>query len=260
VIRIEAPRGHVDAVVLAGGERLLASRVIAAIDPKTALLELLDPPVGGALRRDLEAARRGNVVQALVHVATSRPPRYPAGRPGDWNGLQSFVDRLGDLRSAWVAAEAGELADPLPFYCFTPSVLDGSLAAPAHHTVYIACPAAPATIRGGWERRADEFVESALGTLEARAPGFRGHVQGVSVRTPAAMQAEGLPGAHPMHLDIAPDQLGLLRPTRSLAGHRTPISGLYLSGAGTPPSGGILGTPGRLAAQALLQDLPRPAA
>jgi len=57
-----------------------------------------------------------------------------------------------------------------------------------------------------------------------------------------------------MHLDIALDQLGPLRPTPALAGHRTPVLGLYVSGAGTAPTGGIAGTPGRLAARALLHD------
>ena len=64
------------------------------------------------------------------------------------------------------------------------------------------------------------------------------------------------PGAHPMYLDISLDQLGPFRPTRRLGRHRTPVAGLYLSGAGTGPTGGIAGTPGRAAAQALLADLP----
>jgi phytoene dehydrogenase-like protein len=68
------------------------------------------------------------------------------------------------------------------------------------------------------------------------------------------MEAEGWLGAHPMHLDIALDQLGPFRPTRALSGHRTPVEGLYISGAGTAPTGGIAGTPGRLAAKALLDD------
>lgn len=69
-------------------------------------------------------------------------------------------------------------------------------------------------------------------------------------------RVEGWPGAHPMHVDLAPDQLGALRPTRALAGWRTPIGGLYVSGAGTNPTGVIAGTPGRQAAKALLADLP----
>jgi phytoene dehydrogenase-like protein len=68
------------------------------------------------------------------------------------------------------------------------------------------------------------------------------------------MEAEGWPGAHPMHLDISLDQLGPFRPTKRLGGHRTPVEGLYVSGAGTNPTGGIAGTPGRSAAKVLLAD------
>ena len=62
------------------------------------------------------------------------------------------------------------------------------------------------------------------------------------------------PGGHPMYLDIALDQLGPFRPTKRLGRWRTPIEGLYISGAGTNPTGGIAGTPGRQAARALLAD------
>ena len=70
VARIEAPTGRVRAVVLEGGERIPTGNVITAINPQTALLHLLDPPLGGEIRADLAAARRSNVVQALVHVVT----------------------------------------------------------------------------------------------------------------------------------------------------------------------------------------------
>ncbi len=256
VTRIEAPGGRVRAVVTTDGERIEAGSVVTAINPQTALLELLDPPFGGPAGVELAAARRGNVVQALVHVATDRLPPYADARPGDWNGLQSFVDRLDDLCRAWTASEAGLLPDPLPLYAFTTSAIDPTLAPPGHHTVYLACPAAPAVMRGGWEARREEFVERALDAVEARAPGFRSSIRGTFAWTPDLMEREGgWPGAHPMHLDIALDQLGPLRPTRRLSGHRTPIEGLYVSGAGTNPTGGIAGTPGRMAAKALLKDL-----
>lgn len=91
--------------------------------------------------------------------------------------------------------------------------------------------------------------------MEARAPGFEDSIIGVTPWTPLDMiQEESWPGAHPMHLDIALDQLGLFRPVPALAGHRTPVEGLYISGAGTAPAGGISGAPGRAAANALLRD------
>jgi len=259
VARIEAPDGRVAAVVIDeqgpfAGERIETRAVVTAIDPQVALLRLLDPPLSGAAGADLAAARRGNVVQALVHVATDRLPPYPGCAPGDWNGLQSFVDHLDDLCRAWTASEAGHLPEVLPLYAFTTSAVDSILAPAGHHTVYLACPAAPAQVQGGWPARREEFVERALDVMEERAPGFRSSIQGVSVRTPDVMEQEGWPGAHPMHLDISLDQLGPLRPTRRLSGHRTPVEGLYVSGAGTNPTGGIAGTPGRRAARAVLAD------
>lgn len=255
VARIESTRGRVGAVVTESGERLACRTVVTACDPKVALLDLLDPPLDGAVGRELEAVRRGNVVQALIHLATDRLPPYEGGRPGDWNGLQSYVDHLDDLVAGWAAAEAGLLPDPLPLYAFTTSALDETLAPAGHHTVYLACPSAPAVMRDGWDRHRDEFVERAIATVERRAPGFRDSIIGVAPWTPAEMMAaERWPGAHPMHVDISLDQLGFLRPVPRLAGHRTPVEGLYVSGAGTAPAGGIAGTPGRQAARAVLRD------
>jgi phytoene dehydrogenase-like protein len=255
VVRIDAAGGRVRGVVVEGGERLPAAAALTAINPQVALLELLDPPLNDRMRAELTAVRRGNVVQALIHVATDRLPPYAQGRDGDWNGLQSYVDRLDDLTNAWVASDAGLLPDPLPLYAFTSSALDDSLAPPGRHTVYLACPAAPSRLRGGWSSHREQFIERALQIVEERAPGFRTSIQGVATWTPSDMeQCERWPGGHPMHIDIALDQLGPMRPTPSLAGHRTPVVGLYVSGAGTNPSGGIVGTPGRRASRALLRD------
>jgi len=256
VARIESSGGRVRAVITEAGERIPTGAVITAVDPKLALLELLDPPLAGAVGADLRAARRGNVVQALVHVATNALPAYPGALPGDWNGLQSYVDRLDDLTAAWTHSEARRVPDPLPLYSFTPSALDSSLAPAGHHTIYLACPAAPNLVEGGWAARREQFVEACLETMEARAPGFRASIRGVAARTPDLMNEDGRWPGHPMHLDITLDQLGPLRPTRRLGGHRTPVRGLYISGAGTNPTGGIAGTPGRMAARALLKDRP----
>ena len=185
-----------------------------------------------------------------------RLPPYPNSRAGDWNGLQSFVDRLDDLVVGWAASEARRLPDLLPLYAFTTSAIDDTLAPSGHHTVYLACPAAPSLIRGGWPAHREEFVERCLETVEDRAPGFRASIVGVATHTPDEMERAGRwPGAHPMYLDLALDQLGPFRPTRRLGRHRTPVQGLYLSGAGTGPTGGIAGTPGRAAAMALLADV-----
>ena len=255
VARIEAPERQVRSVVLENGETIVADAVITAMDPKVALLEMLNPPLSGREGADLAATRRSNVVQALVHVATDRLPPYPNSLADDYYGLQSYVDTLEEMSHGFVSAEAGLLPDPLPLYAFTTSAIDTTLAPAGHHTVYLACPSAPAYIEGGWEAHKDEFIERCLSIVEARAPGFRSSIQGVRAFTPLEMEQVGRwPLGHPMYLDLTLDQLGPMRPTHRLGNHRTPIKGLYISGAGTNPTGGIAGTPGRMAAQALLAD------
>jgi len=253
---IDATGARVRGVVLADGERVEAATVVTAIDPQTALLGMLDPPLGGRVGAELAAAHRGNAVQLLVHVAVDSLPAYPGSRPGDWAGLQSHVESLAELERGFRAAEAGLLPDPPPTYAFTTSALDDTLAPPGRHTVYLACPCAPYdpyAEQGGWPQLGERFAQAMLERMERHAPGFRATVLGLHVRTPDVMAAElRWPGAHPMVLDITLDQLAFLRPTRALAGHRTPVAGLFITGAGTAPTGGIAGSPGKAAAMAVL--------
>jgi beta-carotene ketolase (CrtO type) len=51
------------------------------------------------------------------------------------------------------------------------------------------------------------------------------------------------------------DQLLSFRPSPSLSGYRAPIGGLFLTGAGTHPGGGVTGIPGRNAAAVVLDTL-----
>lgn len=256
VASIEARGGKVMEVILEDGERIETSAVISAIQPQTALLKLLNPPLGGKPGRELAAARTSNSVQALVHVSLDRLPPYPNARPEDFYGLQSFVDTLDEVKQGFLQAEAGYLPDQLPLYAFTTSALDDSLAPPGHHTLYLACPSAPARFKQGtWADHRDEFVEKCFDTMESRAPGFKQTILGYKAFTPDEMEAmTRWPLAHPMHLDLALDQLGLMRPTPALAKHRTGIKGLYLCGAGTSPVGGIAGTSGRAVARLVIKE------
>jgi phytoene dehydrogenase-like protein len=246
----------VSGVMLESGEMIPARTVVTAIDPRTALLGLLDPPLAGPPAAALAAAHHGNAVQMLVLIATRRLPPYPGAQPMDYRGLQSYVDSLASLSGAFAQAGAGRLPrDPIPAYAFTPSACDPSLAPDGRHTVYLACPAAPAHLEGGWEPVKEAFADRLIAAVEARAPGFADSVLDRVIRTPEDMTRElRWPGAHPMHLDVTLDQVGPFRPTAALGSHRTPVPGLYVSGAGTAPLGGISGAPGRAAAAAVLRD------
>ncbi|MBC7373908.1 MAG: NAD(P)/FAD-dependent oxidoreductase, partial [Frankiales bacterium] len=258
VERIDARGGTARAVVLEGGQRVEASAVVTAVDVQTALLDLLDPPLGGRDGVELKAAHRGNAVQMLVHLATDKLPPYPNARPGDWNGLQSHVDTLDELRRGFLSAEGRRLPYPVSTYCFTPSVYDDSLAPAGKHTVYLACPCAPYDVEGGWESQQEVFADAMIAQVEAHAPGFTASITDRHIRTPTFMARElRWPGAHPMQLDISLDQLAFMRPTRRLSGHTVPgVAGLYTCGASTAPVGGIAGSSGKAAALELLKAQP----
>ncbi len=255
VARIDARGGRARGVELEDGTRLSASAVVTAVEVQTALLQLLDPPLSGRDGTELSAAHRGNAVQLVVHLATDRLPPYPGAHEGDWNGLQSHVDTVEQLRRGFLSAEARRLPDPPATYCFTPSVYDDSLAPTGKHTVYLACPCAPFDVEGGWEEHAEGFADAMVEQVEQHAPGFRASISARTVRTPTLMAQElRWPGAHPMHLDISLDQLAFMRPTRRLSGHTVPgVAGLFTCGASTAPVGGISGSSGKAAALQLLK-------
>jgi phytoene dehydrogenase-like protein len=56
------------------------------------------------------------------------------------------------------------------------------------------------------------------------------------------------------HIDVVPDQFLTDRP-RAGWGHRSPVAGLYLCGAGTHPGGEVTGANGFNAARTVLDDI-----
>jgi hypothetical protein len=62
------------------------------------------------------------------------------------------------------------------------------------------------------------------------------------------------PHGNVYHVDPLLFRFGPLRPAMGFGAYRTPVPGLYLSGAGTHPTGGLCGLPGKLAAAAVLRD------
>lgn len=218
VTAISRDSAWVTGVVLESGETITARTVVTAIDLRIALLGLLDPPLTGPPAAALAGAHRGNVVQMLVLIAARQLPPYPGARPADYRGLQSYVDSLASLSGAFAQAEAGRLPrDPVPAYAFIPSAYDPVLGPPGQHTVYLACPAAPARLEGGWGPAKEAFADRLIAAVEARAPGFADSITGRVIRTPQDMTRElRWPGAHPMHLDMTLDQIGPFRSSSCL--------------------------------------------
>ena len=107
---------------------------------------------------------------------------------------------------------------------------------------------------GAWS---PELTRHLTDTVLGAAGRLVGALEVVEARTtgPADWSRHlGAAAGNPNHLDLTLDQLLALRPTPSLARYRTPIPGLFLSGAGTHPGGGMSGAAGRNAARAVIRS------
>jgi phytoene dehydrogenase-like protein len=143
--------------------------------------------------------------------------------------------------------------------CTIPSVVDPSVAPPGQHLMSMFVQYAPYRLaEGSWDDIKEGFADRCFDLLESYAPGFRKSVIARQVLSPLDLERRfALTGGNIFQGAMSLNQLYFLRPVPRWAGHRTPVGGLYLCGAATHPGGGVLGAPGRNAAQVILRDARR---
>jgi phytoene dehydrogenase-like protein len=109
-----------------------------------------------------------------------------------------------------------------------------------------------------WDDIADRVCDRLIDTFEQYAPGTRDAIVGKLFQHPLWLERHlGLYRGNVMHLEMSLDQMFAARPFLGAAQYKSPVEGLYLSGASTHPGGGIMGASGRNAARTLLRDLDR---
>ena len=255
--------GRVVGVTTRSGAEFRAAQVVGALDPKT-LFDRLVPPelVRDGLRAELDAlgVSRNNFAAFRADVALREQPLLVTGAERGRELLPSsmlFATDLESVRRTCASIGLGEIASDLPVWIAAPSVIDRSLVPPGSRGegLYVFVPAVPLQLRDGqpWSQRRQSIVDSAMTTFEHVAPGVSQQVIGSAARSPEDIAAmSGVYRGHAFHVDMCVAQLGPWRPTPSLAGYRSPIPGLWHTGAGAHPMGTVCGWPGRAAAQALI--------
>ncbi len=256
--------GSVRAVRLADGDELTASIVVAACDPKRVLIDWIGEPPPAAKRL---ADRWRNQPPAegyeskIDAVLTVRPSVA---------ALDQLADRFPDVDvltpttvvspSPLELAEAhrlrreGRVAPRPTLLVNAPSVLDPTMApAPGQHVLSLETLFTPYRLAGGWPSSTEPRRWLEL-WADFAGPDFLPTVDRWRVMTPDRYERE-----FSMHRGHTPSYGA--SPLRTLIGrhpelsrYRTPIAGLYLSGAGTYPGAGVFGAPGRHAATTVLGD------
>ena len=159
----------------------------------------------------------------------------------------SFEEIAVSERAAWRRGPSER-----PFVLLAqPTVFDPSRAPAGKHTAWAYCH-----VPNGCGVDVTDAIEE---QVERFAPGFRERILARHALGPAGLEQRNrnLVGGD---LNGGAMDLGQLafRPVRRLVPYRTPLSGVYLCSASTPPGGGVHGMCGYSAALVALRDLNRP--
>jgi phytoene dehydrogenase-like protein len=210
-----------------------------------------------------EHMRIGNGFGAMLRLALDDPVEYAAARsPGENHqvrtGLQLLCRDPAQLHAAHGDYLSSRPATDPPLVAMTFSAADETLAPAGHEVLWLWGQYFPYEMADGatWDDLGSEIADRLIDTFEQYAPGTRAKIVGQLFQHPAWLERHlGLYRGNVMHLEMGLDQMFALRPMAGQADYRTPLKGLYLTGASTHPGGGIMGASGRNAARELLKDL-----
>ena len=254
VARILVTADRAAGVELESGERIEAAAVVSSADPKTTFLKLLGTKYldTGFVRRVSHIRARG--LAAKLHLALDRAPQFTGVDPGAAKGRLLLAPSLNYLERAYNHAKYGEYSSAPAMEITVPTLNEPELAPSGKHVLSAIVQYAPYALKAGWQDERQRFTQLCLDVLEGVAPGLQGSVLHVDLLTPLDIEREfRIDGGHWHHGELAFDQFFMVRPVPGAAQHGTPMPGLYLCGAGCHPGGGVMGTPGRNAAQRVLE-------
>jgi phytoene dehydrogenase-like protein len=264
VDRLLVRDGAAVGVRLTDGTELRGDRVVAACDPRFVFVDWLDsvPP---AARRLVDRYRAEPVPEGYESkvdgVLTSLPTYRDAALV---DALVPGADSLSPTTvlapSPAQLAEAHELrargrVAPFPtFLVNVPSLLDPEMQPrPDQHVLSLEVLFTPYSLEGGWpdSDEPERWLEVLAGVME---PGTL-RLDRWRAMTPDRYEAEFQMRRGHTPAYSGPPLRALLGRDRETTRYRTPIEGLYLSGAATFPGAGVFGASGRNTADAVLTDV-----
>jgi phytoene dehydrogenase-like protein len=261
VTRIVVEGGRATGVVTADGSSYSASKAVVS----TIHIAHLGGIVG---EKNLTPEYRAgiahwkpSVTMFVAHYALSEAPRFRTEAGSMESVTMGGLESLDSLQRMLTAFRAGrvDLDDPV-YLAITPTVIDASRAPAGRHTFKL-ISFLPYELTEGpphWDAIKEEVATrlferlAPLTTNLSERIVLKRHVDSpldLERRNPANWRGSCHGGAS------TPEQSGYFRPVEGWSSYRTPVDGLYQTGACTHPGGSVSGLPGRNCAAILLQDL-----
>lgn len=219
-----------------------AKAILFDVTPKQ-LVKIMAEKLPAAYQRKLERFQYG-VGAYKIDWALHQPIPWRAAECAQ-AGTVHLGGSFKEIADSESAPWRGEVS-PRPYVLLTqPSLFDPTRAHAGKHTAWGYCH-----VPNSFAGNVAEAIES---QVERYAPGFRDCVAGRSIMGPAEFERHN---ANLVGGDIGGGAANLgqlfLRPTASL--YRTPVNGVYLCSASTPPGAGVHGMCGYFAAEAALKQ------
>lgn len=257
----------------ANGMEYRATRgVISNIDARRLFLQMVEPEAVNAVDSDLKERLERRIVNnnetiLKIDCALSEPLRFDAYNHRDEYLIGSVLiaDSVYQVEKGHSLASMGEIADEDPsMYLDVPTVLDPSMAPDGKHTLWIEF-FAPYNVRGregtglngtGWtDELKNKVADRVIDKLADYAPNVKQSIIARRVESPAELgERLGAYKGNYYHVDMTLEQMIFFRPLPEIANYKTPIDGLFLTGAGTHPGGSISGMPGRNCARVFINS------
>jgi phytoene dehydrogenase-like protein len=268
-IKLESPIDRVfndgagPAVFDALGGSTRYDAVVLATDPITSYRHLLrehSSEFPQALRRALQSPLSESTY-AILHLRLSDLPNCPIlsqiGREGAdayW-GAFDFSVEAEELEATSKLPSRDASLDVPNLSCNVMSAFDSTVTSGKGHVMsvlYQACSAG-----AEWnEQMRSAMILNVIERLSPFIPNLKNIVTATHLITPADFRdVYGVNSNYCLHLRLAKEHVLENRPFEGSNGVRTPISGVYLSGAGAYPGGCVSGQPGYLCAQQVIADL-----
>jgi beta-carotene ketolase (CrtO type) len=273
VKQVLVDNGRAVGVQTANGEEYRATKgVISNIDAKRLFLHMMDDADVNAADPDLRDRLDRRIVNnnetiLKIDLAMSEPLRFERYNHRDEYLIGSILiaDSVKHVEKAHSDPSQGIIPDDDPsMYVVQPTVLDPSMAPDGKHTVWIEffAPYKIAGLEGtgqydtGWtDELKNKVADRCIDKLAEYAPNVKNATIARRVESPAELGDRlGALNGNYYHIDMSLDQMIFFRPLPEIANYKTPIDGLFLTGAGTHPGGSISGMPGRNCARVFLRS------
>jgi len=252
----------VKGVVLENGDEHYADIVISNLDPKRTFLNIMnenDLPAH-VVKKAKNFKIRGS--SGKLNISLDGMPTFKAMAPGHelLKADFHFIDSMERMERAYDDWKNGTWSKDPYLDTLIPTQVDPTMAPPGKHMMSVFVQYCPPKVDGkDWtDEQRDAFGKTVIDQIAEYSPDFKGLILHAEVRTPREIEAEvGLTEGNIFQGELTMDQLLFNRPFPGYAQYRGPVKGMYMSGSGTHPGGGVMGAPGANSAREILRDLKR---